>query len=294
VSTNATSNLNMEEFTLGSARPASGLMIRLLPGLTSLVYTVVVWSISGVSAFTLPLTLIPLIASIACIFQIRPLNSYPRAVAVAHLGVAAPALYNFMGALLDFRKSYPFHGNVAWVALWGALVVLVGFEKPGRWSNRTANQSSLKSAHGVAAAAITLFALFHITNHLAGIAGGQAHLALMQAFRTVYRNPLVEGLLAIAVLFQVVSGIVLLRRRLMTSNRFEILQGAAGAYLLVFLWPTSAPFSAPATFVTSIPIGFGLRPLICSPTNGAPAWCPIISWGSLLWEFTGPAVCATF
>jgi hypothetical protein len=56
----------------------------------------------------------------------------------------------------------------------------------------------------------------------------------MHAFRLVYRRPIVEGLLATALLFQTVSGVVLLRRRLMTSNHFEMLQGAAGAYLLVF------------------------------------------------------------
>jgi hypothetical protein len=139
-----------------------------------------------------------------------------------------------MGALLDFQKTFPFHGNSVWVVLWAALIAWVTFERPSQWHSQAANHSWLKSAHGISAAAITLFALFHITNHLAGLAGARAHLALMTAFRTVYRYPAVEVLLVTAVLFQVVSGVVLLRRRLMTADRFEMLQGAAGAYLLMF------------------------------------------------------------
>jgi len=164
--------------------------MRLLPGLTCLIYPVLVWSISHLSALTLPLTLIPLIASITSIFRIGPSCRYARAVGIAHLGVAAPALYT--------------------------------------------DHSWLKSVHGISAAAITLFALFHITNHLTGLAGARAHLALMAAFRTVYRYPPLEGFLLTAVLVQIVSGFVLLRRRLMTTDRFEMLQGAAGAYLLMF------------------------------------------------------------
>jgi succinate dehydrogenase/fumarate reductase cytochrome b subunit len=53
--------------------------------------------------------------------------------------------------------------------------------------------------------------------------------------RTVYRQPLVETVLAAAVLFQVTTGIILLRRRPVTSNPFEITQGIAGAYLAGFL-----------------------------------------------------------
>jgi len=68
------------------------------------------------SPFTLPLTIIPLIKSIVSIFRTSPLRSYPRAVAVAHLGVAAPALYNVMGALLDFQKRYPFWSTGEYLA----------------------------------------------------------------------------------------------------------------------------------------------------------------------------------
>ena len=228
------SSLCVEPTPFVGVRSSPMLFMRLLPGLTCLVYPVLVWSISGLSPFTLPLTLLPLIASIASIFRISPLKSYPRAIGVAHLGVAAPALYNVMGASLDFQTTYRFHGNSVWVVLWGALVILVALERPSHWTGQAASHSVLKSSHGISAAIITLFALFHIVNHLAGLAGGNAHLALMKAFRTVYRTPVVEGLLGIAVLFQVASGTVLLRRRLMTSDRFEMLQGAAGAYLLMF------------------------------------------------------------
>ena len=216
----------------------TSLIVRLLPGLTCLIYPVLVWSISAWSPYMLPLTMIPPIVSMACIFRMSPQNRYPRAVAVAHLGVAAPALYNLIGAVLDFQEGIPFHGNAAWIVLWIGLLTLVAFEKPAPASSgHVHSQSRLKTAHGIAAAVVVLFALFHLTNHLAGLAGGEAHLALMKAFRTVYRSAIIEPLLGTAVVFQVLSGFVLLRRRLMTPDRFEMVQGAAGAYLLVFFVP---------------------------------------------------------
>jgi len=234
MSTRISSGRYTEQSPSVAISTSSTLFIRVLPGFTCLIYPVLVWSISHLSPYTLPLTLIPLIASAVSIAKISPLNSYPRAVAVAHLGVAAPALYNVMGAVLDFQKNYPFHGNSAWTVLWIVLIVLVAVERPSQPVSRTASHSGLRFAHGISAAVITCFALFHIANHLAGLAGGEAHLAVMKAFRTVYRRPAAEALLVTAVLFQVVSGVVLLRRRLMTADRFEMLQGAAGAYLLMF------------------------------------------------------------
>jgi len=142
-------------------------------------------------------------------------------------------MYSALGGWLDFQKTYPFHGNSVWVVLWSVLVAVVVLERPAAWA-AARSHSRLRTAHGATAAAITLFAAFHITNHLAGLAGGSTHLAIMQAFRTVYRNPVVEAILVAAVLFQAVSGVMLLRRRMMTADRFEILQGAAGAYLLMF------------------------------------------------------------
>src|SRR3954447_12767280 len=107
-----------------------GLMGRLLPGIACLIYPLLVSSISGVSPFLLPLTFLPLLASLACLLKVSPLYRYPRAVAVAHLGVGAPAMYSAMGGWLDFQKTYPFHGNSAWVVLWSVLVAVVAFERP--------------------------------------------------------------------------------------------------------------------------------------------------------------------
>jgi hypothetical protein len=139
-----------------------------------------------------------------------------------------------MGASLDFQKIFPFHGNSAWVVLWAALIAWVAFEQPRQWHSQATGHSWLKSVHGISAAAITLFELFHITNHLTGLAGARAHLALNGSLPYGISLSPLEGFLLTAVLVQIVSGFVLLRRRLMTADRFEMLQGAAGAYLLMF------------------------------------------------------------
>ena len=227
---------------IGLADPArrAHLAMRLAPGLTSLVYPALVWLVSSVSAFALPLTLIPLLASVVCIVRIGPSNRHPGAATVALLGVTAPALYSFMGGWLDGHKFLPlfllpFRADWLWALLWSMLIVLVAIERPRATAvPRKAKSSALAVAHGVSAAALTAFAIFHIGNHLTGLAGADAHIGVMDALRMVYRHPFVEPLLLCAVLFQVLSGIALLRRRVLTKNSFELAQTAAGAYLAVF------------------------------------------------------------
>src|SRR5678810_1273886 len=77
-----------------------------------------------------------------------------------------------------------------------------------------------------------VFALPHLVNHLAGLPGGDAHVAIMSVLRLAYRRRAVEAVLLAAVAFQVGSGVWLLHRRGTTGST---LQAASGAYLLVFL-----------------------------------------------------------
>lgn len=146
------------------------LATRLAPGLTSLVYPALVWLVTSVSAFALPLTLVPLLASVVCIVRIGPANRHPGAVTVALLGVAAPALYSLMGGWLDSQKLLPllllpFRADWVWGVLWITLIALVAIERPRDTAvPRKARSSALAVAHGVSAAALTAFAVFHIGN----------------------------------------------------------------------------------------------------------------------------------
>lgn len=64
-------------------------------------------------------------------------------------------------------------------------------------------------AHGVSALIVVVYAAFHLTNHLLAWEEEAAHAAFMNAGRRVYRSSIGEPILAAAMLFQVVSGLVL-------------------------------------------------------------------------------------
>jgi succinate dehydrogenase/fumarate reductase cytochrome b subunit len=92
-----------------------------------------------------------------------------------------------------------------------------------------------RRAHGLSALIIVAFALLHLANHLVALAGVEAHAAFMLAARQVYRQPVVEGVLLMAVAFQVGSGLVMLATRRWPRAPLARLQSAAGAVLAFFL-----------------------------------------------------------
>ena len=95
---------------------------------------------------------------------------------------------------------------------------------------------SLRRLHALSALLLALFALVHLANHLAGLAGVETHRAVMQALRTVYRQPVVEALLLAVVSFQAVSGLVLVARGWkQRRGRIAWLQAGSGLYLAFFL-----------------------------------------------------------
>ncbi|WP_326861436.1 hypothetical protein [Noviherbaspirillum sp.] len=83
---------------------------------------------------------------------------------------------------------------------------------------------------------LAAYACIHITNHLVGVAGVDAHIAFMRALRSVYRIPVVEAVLFAAVSFQVCSGLYFVvrgwRKR---QGAVAWLQAGSGAYLAFFL-----------------------------------------------------------
>jgi succinate dehydrogenase/fumarate reductase cytochrome b subunit len=122
------------------------------------------------------------------------------------------------------------------VVIWSALLLLTIVEKPTVIADASARPAKLAFAHGISAALITTFAVFHLSNHLAGVLGGEEHVAVMRHLRSVYRYPVMEIILGSCVLFQVASGSVLLYRRARRSSPgwIEVLQNASGAYLMLF------------------------------------------------------------
>jgi hypothetical protein len=184
----------------------------------------------------------PVLAFFLAYRRIDPAR-FPAARRIAFLAIGAPALFSMIGGWLDGQHVLPFKGLGFWLMLWSALALWAGLERGGRRTtviDATATATPraivlLRTAHGVSAAAIVLFALCHLANHLAGLHGGAAHLQIMHALRTVYRHPAIEPVLIALVAFQIVSGTALVwRATAMLRDGVATLQAAAGVYLLCF------------------------------------------------------------
>ncbi len=91
--------------------------------------------------------------------------------------------------------------------------------------------------HRFSAFVIGLFALLHLANHLWAWQGIEAHIAFMDAARTIYRSLPGEALLLLSILVQLGTGTLLLyRNRKLEHRGWDRVQGWAGMYLLFFLF----------------------------------------------------------
>ncbi|WP_394830214.1 hypothetical protein LVJ94_27270 [Pendulispora rubella] len=210
--------------------------LRVAPPLAALAYPALVWT--GPALWP-PLLFLALISPAIALRSSMQLGSHApsTARAIALFAVAGPALFSFLGGLLDFQRALPLSSVGVWIPLWLVLAALAW-----RAPRPTAEPPSscpppgrLAKAHGVVALPIVAFALAHLVNHVSGIAGGEVHLALMHALRSVYRHRLLEPVLLGCVLTQSLTGLVLVARRLSRcASPLETLQSAAGVYLAIF------------------------------------------------------------
>ena len=219
-----------------SRRGSIPFLLRVSSPLIGLIYPVLVWSVHAISPFALVLTLLAPALCLFLAFWLAKENLYRFATTVAYLGVGAPALYSFLGGWLDSQRWLPYRANGVWAILWCGLVLLTLFERPESIEYTGVRPARLAFAHGISAAVIMTFAVFHLANHLGGILGGEIHMAIMRHLRVVYRQLVVETVLISCVLFQVGSGLVLLLRRTRrsASGWIEVLQNATGVYLILF------------------------------------------------------------
>lgn len=93
---------------------------------------------------------------------------------------------------------------------------------------------TLSRAHRLNAAALGLFLALHLGNHLALFGGVEAHGALQDTLRPLYRATLVEPALLALFAIQIGLGVVLARRRGL-GRGWAAAQVASGLYLAVFL-----------------------------------------------------------
>jgi hypothetical protein len=182
---------------------------------------------------TLILTLAFGVPFLGIALALRPAAS-PGARRLAYVSVTAPTLYVFLGVVQALVRS-PIPDEIAWSAIWLALAawsqlapnpVVEAAPSVGRW----------RVVHGLTAAVLVLYVLFHLANHLFGLVGPDAHAAVMRIGRTVYRSRVGEPLLVTAMLFQIGTGLFLAWRWSGSPQPFQrTFQVASGAYLSLFI-----------------------------------------------------------
>jgi hypothetical protein len=164
---------------------------------------------------------------------LRP-TAGPGARRLAYASVAAPTLYVFLGVVLALVHS-PIPDEIGWCLIWLAIAI---------WSQLAPNRvvaavpavRRWRVVHGLTAAILSLYVLFHITNHLFGLVGQDAHAAVMKIGRMVYRSGLGEPLLVAAMLFQIGTGLYVAWRWSAAPQAFHrTYQVASGAYLSLFI-----------------------------------------------------------
>jgi hypothetical protein len=176
-----------------------------------------------------------------------------RARCVALLAFATPSLYvgfENVGGVLRASSAV----SVAWLIFWTlmAMTVLLGSRSPSEPAMSPVAYRRLGIVHGVSALAILLlFVGLHIGNHLAGFWSGSVHIAIMNVVRHVYRDAIVQPILLALIGFQILSGAVLVRRRMRTQDDiFGAMQTMCGSYIgIYFLAHMTAVFAARYTDV---------------------------------------------
>ncbi len=92
------------------------------------------------------------------------------------------------------------------------------------------------TVHRTSALILLVFLAVHLLNHLMALGGVKYHIAYMDLARMIYRSPIIEPVIVLAVITQSVTGIIQLRQ---TWKRWPTLwhkiQIFSGLYLLFFI-----------------------------------------------------------
>lgn len=101
----------------------------------------------------------------------------------------------------------------------------------------------LVKAHRILAVGLAAFLILHFGIHLTAIGGAEVHLRTLKSLQGIYRNPVIEPLLIVAILLQISLGVKLLMGRLREPHKgfWGWTQIFSGFYLaFFFLLHTSA------------------------------------------------------
>ena len=93
-----------------------------------------------------------------------------------------------------------------------------------------------RQVHFFSGLLLTLFIGVHLFNHISSISGIQRHIELMNSLRKIYRHPLIEMALLVAVVVQIISGLRMVRKKDSRAvTFFNKLHIYSGLYLAIFL-----------------------------------------------------------
>ncbi len=159
---------------------------------------------------------------------------------LAHLAVAAPSLFVLIG-VVSFLLHSPSSDSLVWWILWLTALLLTAWamriQQPETPASSTPNPISLRMAHGTSALLIVLiFLAWHLLNHASAAFSPEFNHAMMSSLRKWYRSEWVQPVLVTLMLFQVVSGVILLwRATAARSGLYRTIQTSSGAFLSVFI-----------------------------------------------------------
>lgn len=166
--------------------------------------------------------------------EARPSVAHLLARRVALVAVAVPPIFTLAGVLglmIGHRTwDMPFM-LLLWAALSLAIALAPRTAAPARPA--VAGNGRWRAAHGGVAALVVLYLCFHLSNHMVGWIGPEAHAAVMKVLRVVYRSPIVEPLLVGAFGFLILSGALMAWR--LTGRQTDAIrtfQIAGGVFLL--------------------------------------------------------------
>lgn len=98
-------------------------------------------------------------------------------------------------------------------------------------------QMTVRQAHLRLALFLGLFLVVHFATHFAALGGRESHGAMLATGRALYRQPMVEGLLLVALAAQVMLGMTMVRRmaRWPNGGAWRTAQKWSGIVLAVFI-----------------------------------------------------------
>lgn len=127
----------------------------------------------------------------------------------------------------------------------------------------------MKRIHFVSGVVLTAFVGLHLFNHFMSLWGAESHILWMEKLRPIYRNPLAEALLLLAVVLQVITGLrAFFTKRKESRTFFQRLQLGSGLYLaFFFLIHVSAVMAGRFVLDLDTNIYFGVAGLNSFPLN---------------------------